>query len=194
MNVARQETVRSNTADKLWALLQSWRPIYVDSIVGDMQVIPANPDSSWRNRFLSNEAGLRRIRAADGTISPEVRKWRFNAVSRYSFDRGPLKDWSFGGAVRWQDKSAIGYPVMVVDDIAQYDVTRPYFGPTETNFDAWIGYTRKFERFRWRSQFNVRNIGKKNELIPVHAQPDGTVHSHRIGADMTWTFSNTIEF
>jgi hypothetical protein len=87
-----------------------------------------------------------------------------------------LKGWRFGGAYRWQDNAAIGYPVKVFPDgSGVYDVKNPFYGPTESNVDAWIGYSRKLtEKIRWSAQLNVRNIGVGNRLIPVSAQPDGT--------------------
>jgi outer membrane receptor protein involved in Fe transport len=194
-NVARQQSVKSNSANALWTLLQSWRPLFVDSPVGDLPVT-AGGTNPWRNRFISDEATVRRIRALDGAITPEVRKWRYNMMTNYSFNAGRLKGWGIGGAMRWQDKAAIGYPVVMIDGAPQFDVTRPYYGPTETNVDAWVSYSRRLGNngVRWRAQFNVRDIGKRNHLIPASTQPDGTIDAYRIGANTTWTFSNTFDF
>jgi len=76
-----------------------------------------------------------------------------------------------------------------------FDVTKPYFGPTETNVDGWIGYSRKLnQKIRWSAQLNVRNLGVGNRLIPVNAQPDGTIHTRRIAEPQTWLLTNTFEF
>lgn len=57
------------------------------------------------------------------------------------------------------------------------DIKNPYYGPSQTSYDAGIGYRRKFQRVSWSVQLNVRNLGAGDELIPVSAQPDGTPNS-----------------
>jgi hypothetical protein len=76
-----------------------------------------------------------------------------------------------------------------------YDVQNPFYGPTEGNFDGWIGYSRKLgKNIRWSTQMNVRNIGVGNRLIPVSAQPDGTYDSLRIAEPQTWQLTTSFEF
>jgi hypothetical protein len=43
-------------------------------------------------------------------------------------------------------------------------------------------------------QVNVRNIGVGQELIPVSANPDGTVGTWRIAPEQVWTLRNTFTF
>ena len=103
-----------------------------------------------------------------------------------------------GGAYRWQDKAAIGFPVILGPDrvTGVIDVKNPYLGDTESNVDLWVGYRRKVfsDRVTWNVQLNVKNVGRGNELIPVSAQPDGTIASVRISTPQTWTLTNTFEF
>jgi outer membrane receptor protein involved in Fe transport len=194
-NVAKQEPVLSNTGSDVWAMLQSWRPYLVDSAAGDL---PPNLSgtSSVRALFLSSQASTARLRALDGSISPEVRKWRFNLVNNYSFTRGALKGWGIGGSVRWQDKAAIGYPVILFEGAGQFDVKHPFFGPADRSYDAWLSYGRRLwrDRVRWKAQLNARNIGVHNRLIPVSTQPDGTIDAWRISSDTTWILSNSFDF
>jgi len=75
-----------------------------------------------------------------------------------------------------------------------YDVAHPFYADDTTNYDAWIGYSRRLKHFRWSVQLNVRNIGVEKALIPVSAQPDGSVAAYRIAEPMTWTLSNTFNF
>lgn len=49
--------------------------------------------------------------ALEGSDSPEVRKYRINFLGNYSFTEGKLRGANIGGAYRWQDKEAIGYPI-----------------------------------------------------------------------------------
>jgi hypothetical protein len=72
---------------------------------------------------------------------------------------------------------------------------KPFYGPAEHNIDLWIGYKRQInQRFTWRSQLNVRNVGKGDDLIPINVQPDGTPVGYRIAPVQTWSWSNTLEF
>ena len=194
-NVAKQEPVLSNTGNDVWALLQSWRPALAEGPAGNL---PPNltSTSSVRDLYLSTLAITARLRALDGSISPEVRKWRFNLVNNYSFTRGPLKGWGIGGSVRWQDKAAIGYPVVLFEGAGQYDVKHPYFGPADRSYDAWVSYGRRLwhDRVRWKAQLNARNIGVHHRLVPVSTQPDGTIDAYRIGPDTTWILSNSFDF
>ena len=176
-------------------MLQSWRPYLVDSPAGDL---PPNLSgtSSVRALFLSSAASTARLRALDGSISPEVRKWRFNLINNYSFTRGALKGWGVGGSVRWQDKAAIGYPVILFEGAGQFDVKHPFYGPADRSYDAWLSYGRRLwrDRVRWKAQLNVRNIGVHNRLIPVSTQPDDTIDAWRFSPDTTWTLSNSFDF
>lgn len=138
-----------------------------------------------------------------GTRTDELRRWHWSLVTNYTFnDRvfgGRLKGFSVGGGVRWLDKIAIGYPATTFKNAAGVnvpilDVFHPIFGPTETNYDANIGYTHRFRRFTWSARLYVQNIGVGNKLIPVYANPDGSVGYWRIPTPETWTLSNNFTF
>ena len=46
----------------------------------------------------------------EGASVPEIRKWRFNYVTNYTFREGFLKGVGVGGSWQWIDKVGIGYP------------------------------------------------------------------------------------
>lgn len=194
-NVAKQTPVLSNSGTDLWNLMATWRPFLAEGPIADLERLDGNT-ATIGQLFETNESSLRRIRALDGSLNPEVRKWRFNLISNYSFSTGRLKGWAVGGSFRWQDKSAIGYPVIQIDGVGQYDVHNPYYGPAERNYGAWLSYSRRLwhDKVRWKAQLNVSNIGQHNKLIPATAQPDGSIDAYRIAADASWTLSNTFEF
>jgi hypothetical protein len=75
------------------------------------------------------------MKLQEGAAVDEVRKWRFNLISNYSFRTGFLKGAGVGAAYRWQDKVVIGYPVLAG---GTYDLSKPYYGPTEDAFDMWL--------------------------------------------------------
>jgi hypothetical protein len=139
------------------------------------------------------------VLATEGAPSSELRQWHWNLLTNYSFVDGPLEGWSIGGGVRWQDKVAIGFPITTDFEVdPEYgvvpDVKNPFYGPSRADYDMFIGYTRKFSRFTWKAQFRVDNIGVGNELIPVQAQPDGSIASWRIASPQKWTLRNTFNF
>jgi hypothetical protein len=41
---------------------------------------------------------------------------------------------------------------------------------------------------------NIRNIGVGKKLIPVVAQPDGSIAQWRIAEPMTWSLSTKFDF
>jgi outer membrane receptor protein involved in Fe transport len=194
-NAAKQETVRDNTGRDFLELISNLDPVWGGS-AGDLPD-GTNSSNTLSDAWATTKANAERRINSDGEPAPELRKWRFNFVTNYSFTQGRLKGFRIGGAYRWQDKAAIGFPVAVAPDgSAFYDVTRPFYGPTEGNVDGWIGYSRNIfgDRVRWSAQLNVRNIGKGDRLIPVSTQPDGTYDSLRIGEAQTWLLTNSFEF
>lgn len=139
--------------------------------------------------------------AREGANVGELREWRWNAVTNYSFARGSkLRGWNVGGAARWQDEVAIGYPIIdvTVDGRALElpDLARPYLGPTDLKFDAWVGYTRKLwrDKVTWRIQLNVKDLLNEDELVPVMAQPDGSVAAWVAPQGRLFTLRSTFEF
>jgi outer membrane receptor protein involved in Fe transport len=198
INAARQEVERTNTGKELARLVESFRPWWTDpNGAGMLRRSSGNDDTNLLMHYMQTQiVNLRKEILLDGGTNPEVRKWRWNLVTNYRFSRGRLRGLSVGGAVRWQDKAALGYPVYI-DDIAgpQYDVTRPYYGPRTANYDMWAGYQRKIgKRLNWNIKLNIRNIGVHDKLIPVSTQPDGSVAAWRIADPMTWSVANTFTF
>ena len=110
-----------------------------------------------------------------------------------------LRGVNVGGAVRWQDKVGIGYPLIKnADNQNVGDIAHPYWGPKETAIDLSAGYTRKL-RIRgagitWNIGLNVRNINAKDTLIPISANADGTYGNFRIPPERTWTLTNSFSF
>ncbi len=135
--------------------------------------------------------------SSNGQAVNELRKWRWNLVSNYTFSRGFLKNVNIGGAVRWQDKAAIGYYPTYNSEAQIWvtDVNNPIYGKSEANYDAWIGYQRRLSRkITWSIQLNVRDLFASDSLIPTMANPDGTIAQVRIPSPTTWSLTNTIQF
>ncbi len=130
---------------------------------------------------------------ANGQSAPEIRPWRFNLITGYSFADGLFKGFNVGGAYRWQDDAILGYELD--DTRSKLDVNRPIKGGAEGNMDLWLGYQRQLtNKIHWRVQLNMRNVGEGAHLVPISVNPDGQVAAHRIADGMSWTLSNTLSF
>jgi hypothetical protein len=151
---------------------------------------------SWNSNFY---ASYLLMKTQEGTYSNELRKWRFNLITNYDFTTGCLKGLNVGAGYRWQDKVAIGYPVKEVGGGStsqiEFDLSNPYYGPTTSAVDFWIGYTMNLTRkIRWNIQLNIRDLGAGRKLIPLSTQYDGTVAAWGIAPSQTWTLTNTFSF
>jgi hypothetical protein len=150
----------------------------------------SNVWNPWRGNYALLKLG-------EGTESPEVRKWRYNVVTNYSFVDGFLKGAGVGAGYRWQDKVIIGYPVIATNpQTPNFDLSKPYYGPSEKALDLWISYQRKVtKKIDWRIQLNVYNVGEDDGLIPISVQPDGkTWASVRVKPVQEWYVTNTFMF
>ncbi len=136
--------------------------------------------------------------ALSGSDNPEVREYRFNVLGNYTFTEGRLKGVKIGGAYRWQDKAAAGYP-MTVDStygLPVKDVLNPYFDDTNKFFDFWIGYKRKLTSrdIGWSIQLNIRNVFASKDPISVQFQPDGSIARVSIPVPRQISISNSFSF
>ncbi len=195
-NAAKAEAVRSHVATALRGVVFNELIPLMNGPAGLLRGDDANATTTAAFRFrdqIYNQM-LPRL-AEEGLPTNELRKWRWNLVTNYTFTAGRFKGFNVGAGVRWQDKAAIGTPI-ISDAVfgPAPDVRHPYFAPTETNYDGWVGYRHKFPHFDWAIQVNLRNIGVGDELIPVSAQPDGSIAGWRIAPSQYWTLRSTFTF
>jgi hypothetical protein len=147
------------------------------------------------NGNINSEFNQRKLQ--EGTNVPELRKWRYNAITNYDFDHGKLKGINVGGGVRYESSVVIGYKPIAGATASEisFDIANPYLGPSDTNFDLWVGYNRRmWHEINWSIQLNVRNVGVKNELVPITTEPDGSIATYRIRAPQTVMLTNTFRF
>lgn len=193
-NASSQEAIKTNVlkqySDYLAIREPQWRA---------MGNLVARTNGQTINQAVDTGAVLviRTQQSKEGSILPEIRKWRFNLVNAYRFTEGRLKGWSLGGAVRWQDKAAVGYHSTVnqFGAIIQ-DIKRPIFGPTELTTDAFLNYSRKImsDRVRWKVQLNVYNLPNDTKEIPVAIDDDLVVVGRQLQNGLTFKLTNTFEF
>jgi outer membrane receptor protein involved in Fe transport len=199
LNVGRQQTVRSDTAPALRKLAAIVRENLRTSGLENLRDSPAIGEvETFAVRYARYVlVPLSAELAQDGTVSMEQRKWRVNLVTNYLFTReGWLKGFGVGGALRWQDKVATGYPLLIdAAGVQVPDLSRPFFGPSELNGDAWISYRRKLtQRIGWKVQLNARNAYTQKDYIPMITNPDGSLAVVRNPNPTEFFLTNTFTF
>ena len=167
---------------------------------------PGGPEDTLDGRIaaLVDSRYLKAV-LSEGQNVNELREWRWNLVTNYTFDRdGLFKGFSMGTGLRWQDKPTIGF--MIMNDPALglvEDPTHPIFGPTELLTDLWFNYRLPFlkKRFKgWTVGLRVQNVLNDGLLVPVRANPvaigssDFVIPAYRIGVGRTWQLSTRFEF
>jgi outer membrane receptor protein involved in Fe transport len=200
INGSKTDATRSNIGGTaLSAFIAGYEKALKTTAAGDLRIWWGGAGNEtalqeW-NSNIGSEYAQRKLQ--EGTNVPELREWRFNGISNYDFDHGVLKGVNVGGGVRYESSIVIGYkplPGATINDIS-FDIANPYRGPMETNFDFWVGYSRRiWHDIDWNIQLNVRNAFVGNELIPLTTQPDGTPASYRIRPPQYWSISNTFKF
>jgi hypothetical protein len=148
------------------------------------------------------------IRLSEGRLNNNIRKYRFTATSRYTFNRDGLKGVFVGGNYAWRSPSAVGYPITTSTDnpfeipgintseVSVSDVSRPYWGGALTSFDAFIGYSRRLAdgKARWRLQLNVRNVLNRDKLLVQRVSTDGVGVNFTPQQPRSFILTNTFSF
>lgn len=183
--------------------------VYLDSLKGNLFINPdpiPNEDGTYDNQDLLRSradnllSAIALKKAPEGGPLQEIREWRWNLLTNYSFAGADWEDsWLSGFAVgagfRWQDDVAIGSSLMEVDGAVVPDYDNLFFGPSETNVDAWITYNTKVMDENLRLQFRVRNLTSgSGDFIPIRANPDGQVALWRLGPPRYFEFSARLRF
>ena len=127
-------------------------------------------------------------RALEGKSRPQVRKYKANVMTNY-FLRGIteqrfLKKVNIGGALRWEDKGAIGFEGVQTAPaiITALNVNRPIYDQAHTYLDFNAAYrTRLFaDRVAATFQLNARNVTEDGRLQTILANPDRSPRAFRI--------------
>ncbi|MES1168292.1 MAG: hypothetical protein ABUL61_03885, partial [Oleiharenicola lentus] len=198
-NASETTAVRTNVGGPVLDELVAYMDKLMAGPAGDL--VRFNSDYSFSNELRQDWVPWRGqytlLKLQENTAASELRKWRYNIVSNYTFTNGRLKGVGVGASYRWQDKVVIGYPVVPgTGGLASFDLSKPYYGPSEDALDLWLSYERRItKKINWRVQLNVRNVGKGDDVIPISVQPDGhTWASVRIAPAQEWFLTNTFMF
>ena len=156
-----------------------------------------NPEHLLSARADNLLGAIAKKKAPEGGPLQEIREWRTNLVTNYTFDTDSmLSGFSVGTGIRWQDEVAIGSELKIVDGSTVPDYDKLHYGPTQTNVDAWVTYNTKiFTDQSLMLQMRVRNLTSgSGEFIPIKANPDGEVALWRIGAPRYLELSARFKF
>jgi len=201
LNASKTTAVRNQVGDAALAEFIAYMDVQMAGVAGDMRQFNGDysANNEVRTNWNNNRANYTQLSLLQGAAAPEIRPWRFNIVTNYSFTEGRLKGAGVGGSYRWQDKVIIGYPVIVDPNnsaIGSFDTSRPYHGPSEDAIDLWVSYGRRLtDKINWKVQLNIRNAFADDDLIPISVQPDGrTWASVRVAPVQEWFLTNTFSF
>jgi outer membrane receptor for ferric coprogen and ferric-rhodotorulic acid len=197
-NAASQETILTNVAPRLTQVLdQTWLPHLAN--FGDLDW--NEPAGVVNGPTLAQQVNDRlqeyfAIKGQEGRPQQEQRRWRLNLVGRHAFGDGRLRGLSVGGALRWEDSYAAGYPLRVdARGVIQPDLKNPWLAPPQTSADLFLGYQRRLPGSRnWTLQLNVRNLQNllSDKVSAVRYQPDGGVARVRFDPPLQVYLTNTL--
>jgi outer membrane receptor protein involved in Fe transport len=201
LNVAHTKVGLANNAPRLraWAaqIEQQLLPVFGDLVFQNPAATPQPTSTTYLNSWNENVGfGVASEALSEGRTSPEVRGYRANLVTNYRFRSGVLRGFSAGGGLRWQDKAAIGYANMrLPDGTLGPNLDQPYFAPSETSIDLFVGYRRKLSWADWTLRFNVSNLYTSiGDVIPIRAQPDGSIAEVRFAPPRRYMITTKFSF
>lgn len=193
LNATQQESIDANLAPEVSRFLASriahWRTI-IDPTINRPWFNERYNNSTSAAEFIAANATapLSLAQATEGKSRPQIRKYRVNFSTNYRLsgltEHQVLKRFNVGGAVRWEDRAAIGYygveqfPAIVT----ALDPNRPIYDRPNLYLDAFVGYrTRLFsDKVSATFQLNFRNLTEDGRLQKINAFPDGTASAFRI--------------
>jgi len=202
LNVGQQKASRSNTSPATARFIESFViPEFINSAFANFVITSIPNAPTVGDTATSNVINpFRLAQLQDGGPVSELKEWQAALVTKYRFGtEAPrwARGWSIGGAVRWLDKSSIGFPVVFNAEVGEYiqDVQNPWFGPADTKVDAWVAYERKLGRkYDWSIQLNLKNLLNDDDLIPIATQPDGSIARVAVPEPLTWRLATTLRF
>ncbi len=192
-NVTKQESIDSKMSPAVTRWITERMPVWTSIIDPEINrpwwTERYNGSNSPSQFFASSVKTPYDVAVANqGKSRPQIRKYRFNLSTSYrlaglGLDREWIKRLTAGGALRWEDKSAIGYygVEQLPAVITALDPNRPIYDKARTYVDLFTSYRFKLSnKIGATLQLNVRNVQENGRLQPVSAFPDGTPNAYRI--------------
>ena len=205
-NVTEQESIDSKLAPAVARWIKERLPIWqsiIDPELGRPWWTERYNGSNSPSQFFASsvKTPFDVAVANEGKSRPQIRKYRMNLSTSYrlgglGLDREWVKRLTVGGAVRWEDKGAIGYYGLqqLPAVITELDPRRPIYDKARAYFDFFASYRLKLSnKINTSLQLNVRNIQENGRLQPISAYPDGTPNAYRIVDPRQFILSATFD-
>ncbi len=193
LNVTEQESIDAAVAPDLTQYLAERLPVWtsiIDLDTGQPWYTTRYEGGQHAQQYLAGNvtSQLAIAKANEGKSRPQIRKYRANFATNYYLaaltDQRWLRRVNVGGALRWEDKGAIGYygVQQLPAVITELDRNRPVYAEANLYVDAFVGYRTKLfaERVGATFQLNVRNLQESGRLQAISAFPDGSPNGYRI--------------
>jgi hypothetical protein len=129
------------------------------------------------------------VKQKEGKTNPQIRRYNTRISTNFRLagvtEHHLWKKVNIGGALRWEDRGAIGY-YGIKDATGTYvalDPDNPIYNRAHTYIDAFVGYRTKLfaDKIGATFQLNVQNLQESGgRLQPTGAFPDGTKNAFRI--------------
>jgi len=199
-NAAKSQTTLNNIAPRLTEFIEFLVPYTQEFGWLDW----SNPAEAVDGATFTEQLGDRLleyyyVKNLEGKPTAEQRKWRINFITNYTFREGPLSGFQVGGAARWQDDSAAGFPIFFDDALGFYqpDVENPWRDEDDLAIDLTFGYRKKIMGdVDWRIQVNMRNVHNWDnaDVDITRYQPNGQPARARFAPPRQILISNTFRF
>ncbi len=173
-----------------------WTSLRSDLVPGDgkgplwWDTIPPNDSRTPQTRFIQDQFGAYWAAATNaGRPRTQLREYRFASIANYDFTEGRLKNFSVGGAVRWESKASIGYKAGPVETSGPYqgavlflDNNKPIWDKARGYLDLSAGYRFRLfsDKVRTKVQLNVKNALEGGRIQAIGVNPDGNGYAFRI--------------
>jgi hypothetical protein len=129
------------------------------------------------------------VKQREGKTNPQIRRYNARVSTNFRLDgitdHHLWKNVNVGGALRWEDRGAIGY-YGIKDATGTYvalDTNRPIYNRAHTYIDAFVAYRMRLyaNKIGAKFQLNVQNLQESGgRLQPTGAFPDGSKNAYRI--------------
>ena len=193
LNATQTESIDSRLSPGMTKYLAERLPVWqsiIDPELGRPWFTERYAGSNSASQFLAASvvAPLRVAIATEGKSRPQIRRYRSNLSTSYRLagltEQKHLKRLTVGGALRWEDKGAIGYygVEQLPAVITTLDTNRPIYAKANLYADAFVAYRARLfsNKIGATFQLNVRNLQENGRLQPISAFPDGTPNGYRI--------------
>ncbi len=201
LNVAKYETVLNNVAPRFTDFVTDIAEPLIENFgdLGFSSPTLMDPALTIAENLSGALADYYIAKGSEGLRAQEQREWSVRLVTNYRFTEGPLRRFSIGGAFRWEDKYALGYPSTVDErGLVIPDINNPYMSSAQQNIDLFFGYGRPIFNgaVDWRVRLNIRNVNNwnSNKTSVVRVQPDGSAARARFDPPREIFITNTFSF